>query len=133
MNSLIKISILFIYVFLTQIYSVVHWHAQEHHGDIELQVSVHPTEFSLDYFDHDNHHDYPDDHEHEDTHFEGDWDYTFQSKTIQSAIEIKSFKGIETLDIEPKVLSRIPRYIPLKIAHQYIPFVNPKRGPPLIS
>ena len=132
MNKIIKISSLFIYVLFTQVYPVVHWHAQEHHSDVELQISIHPSKIIVDNFDHDEHHDQNDEHEHEDTHFDGDTDYTLQAKTTNSIFIAKAIKSYVTSEIEPQVLSRIPRYIPLKIHSQYLHLSFPNRAPPFI-
>jgi hypothetical protein len=132
MNRIIKVSNLLIYILFTQVYPSVHWHAQEHHDDVELKLSVHPPEVIMDNFDHDNHHDQDDGHEHEDTHFDGDRDYIFQAKTISYTFAVKTFKDFVTLDSEPQVLSRIPKYIPLKIPSQHLPLTIPNRAPPFI-
>lgn len=132
MKRTIKISGLFLYILFTQVYPVVHWHAQEHQGDVELHLSVHPTELTLDTFDHDDHHDKSDEHEHEDIHFDADWEYILQTKTLHSPITVKAFQNFESLDIKPQVLSRIPKYIPLKVPSQYSPLSFPNRAPPFV-
>ncbi|KAA3616771.1 MAG: hypothetical protein D8M58_17340 [Calditrichaeota bacterium] len=131
MNHLIKISIILLYIVFAQIYPVVHWHAQEHHDDVAFRLSVHPPEVQLDSFDHDDHNDQADEHEHEDTHFDGDSDYTIHAKTTNSIITAKTLKSYVASEIEPQVLSRIPRYIPLKIPSQYLPLSFPNRAPPI--
>lgn len=134
MNRIIKISIFFIYALFTQVYPVVHWHAQEHHDDVEIQLSFHPPEMNMDNFDHDTHHDQTDkhEHEHENSHIDGDWEYTFQVKNTKSPITVMSFLNFELADIETQVLSKIPKHIPLKIPDQYIPLSFPSRAPPFI-
>jgi len=134
MNRILKISILFFYVFFTQVYPVVHWHAQEHDEDVELRLSVHPPEILLHDSIHDDHHDKADEHEHEDIHFEGDFDYTFQSKTIVSTTLFKSLNVSEVLYFKPsQPLSRAPIHTPLKIPSQYLSITIPNRAPPFIS
>jgi hypothetical protein len=130
MNRIIKITLLLIYVFFTQVYPVVHWHAQEHDNDVELCLSVHPPQVLFANFDHNNHHDQPDADEHEDNHFECDWEYTFQSKTIDSAISFKALYDSETQDFEPQPLNRVPRHFPLKFTSQYLSLTAPNRAPP---
>ncbi|KAA3614134.1 MAG: hypothetical protein D8M58_18235 [Calditrichaeota bacterium] len=131
MHIIIKIISLLIYVFFTQVYPVVHWHAQEHQNDVELQISIHPPDVIVDNHDHGEHHGHNDEHEHEDTHFDGDSDYTIHAKTTNSIITAKTFKSYVASEIEPQVLSRIPRYIPLKIPSQYLPLSFPNRAPPV--
>ena len=132
MNRIIRIRPLYIYILFTQVYPVVHWHAQEHHDEIEIRLSIHPPEVLLDHSDHDDHHNKNDKHENEDTHFDGDTDYTLQTKTTNSKITAKTIKSYLILEIEPQVLSRIPRFMPLKIPGQYLPLSFPNRAPPLI-
>ena len=97
MNRITKFSILLIYFFFAQVYPVVHWHAQEHHGDLELQLSIHPPEIDLENIDH---HEQTDEHEHQDSHYKGDLDYTLQIKTTLAKIISKPFAVFETRIID---------------------------------
>jgi hypothetical protein len=111
----------------------VHWHAQEHHDKIELHLSVHPPEFPIDNHDHDGQQDHKSEHEHEDTHFVGDWDYTFQTKTFSFKIAVQPLDNIDILNNEPKVLSRKPQDIPLKFTQHYLQVGIPNRAPPQVA
>jgi len=130
MKSIVKISILLSYIIFAQVYPIVHWHAQEHHDKVELQLSVHPPEVGEDDYDQHNH---TDEHEHEDVHFEGDWDYTLLAKTFSFIIFEQQLPIIEILIDEPQVLNRKPNDIPLKLPHHYLQTAIPDRAPPLVS
>ncbi len=132
MNSIIKISCIFFYLFFAQMYPIVHWHAQEHHDNIDLRLSVHPPEFPIDNHDHDDQEDHASEHEHEDTHFVGDWDYTFRAKTFSFKITVQPLDDIDILNNEPKVLSRKPQDIQLKFTQHYLQVGIPNRAPPQV-
>jgi len=133
MNRIIKISSLLIYVFFAQIYPIAHCHTQEDHGDGEHRLVVHPEEFHLDNFDHNDDHDPLDNHNHKNVHLNGDWNYTVQVKTFQSSNTIKTIKCIVISIVEPPVLCGIARDEILKTQDKYLPLSFPNRAPPDIS
>jgi hypothetical protein len=130
MDRIIKISCIIIYLLFTQVWSIVHWHADERHGKIEIRLSVHPPDLLIDDHDHEDHHDTPEEHEHDDTHFVGDWDYTYRVNTtiIESASPL--LICIYSLIPESQVLDRAPQDIPLKFTQHYLQVVIPNRAPP---
>ncbi len=130
MNSIIKISSIIIYLLFTQVWSIVHWHADEHHGEIEIRLSVHPPDLPIDNYDHEDHHDKPEEHEHNDTHFVGYWDYTFRVNTFSFESAPLLLIGIYNLIPKSQVLNRTPQEIPLKYLRQYLHVAIPNRAPP---
>ena len=130
MNNIIKISSIVIYLIFTQVWSVVHLHADERHGEIEIRLSVHPPELAIDDHDHEDHHDKPEEHEHDDTHFVGDWDYTYRVNTYSFESATPLLIGIYSLIPESQELDRSPQEIPLKFTRHYLQVGIPHRGPP---
>lgn len=127
---LLKIGYIFIYILFTQVYTSVHLHAYEHQDKIEIELSVHPPEFSKNHHGHDEHHDHATEHEHEDLHFVGDWEYNFQSRTFSPVLIVNSIIFHEIIDDEPPVLTRMPRDFPLKLPESFLPSILPERAPP---
>ena len=130
MKNLIRISTILVYILFTQVYSVVHWHAHEDHDQIELRLSVHPPEFPLDDHGHEDHQNDSSEHEPNDHHFVGDWDYTYSSNTISYKLAEKPFFICEFFDHESQVLKRKPQEFPLKLPRHYLPKILPNRAPP---
>ncbi len=133
MIRIIRISSIIIYLLFTQVWSIVHWHADEHHGEIEIRLSVHPPEFPIDDYDHEDHHDKPEEHEHDDTHFVGNWDYTFQAKTFSFKLAEPLLVSIKSLKYKSQVLNRTPQEIPQKYLRQYLHVAIPNRAPPPVA
>ncbi len=132
MQKIVKVSILVIYILFSKVYPSVHWHAQENHYDLELSLSVHSQEVLVNNLDHDDHQEQTDGHNHEDSHFVGDWAYTFQAKTITAKIAAKAIKGIKLSDPKLQVQDRIQKYVPLKISSHCLSSISPDRAPPFI-
>ena len=76
------INCLLFYLAYTQVYPVVHFHAHEHDGETEFQLSVHPPQILLDDHHHQQDHLKSDNHEHQETHVYDDWDYTVRINKI---------------------------------------------------
>ncbi len=133
MNRIIRISSIIIYLLFTQVWSIVHWHADEHHGEIEIRLSVHPPELPIDDHDHKDHHDRPEEHEHNHTHFVGDWDYTFRVNTFNFESAPPLLIGIYSLVPKSQVLDRTPQNIPPKFTQYYLQVSIPNRAPPPVA
>ena len=133
MNKISTISSLIFYLLFTQVWSIVHWHADEHHSEIEIRLSVHPPELPIDDHDHEDHHDKPEEHEHNDTHFVGEWDYTFLAKTFSFKLAKPLLVSINSLKYKSQVLNRTPQEIPLKFLRQYLHVAIPNRAPPQVA
>jgi hypothetical protein len=133
MNNIIKISSIIIYLIFTQVWSVVHLHADERHGEIEIRLSVHPPDLPIDDHDHEDHHDKSEEHEHTDTHFVGDCDYTFRINTFNFESAPPLLIGVSSLIPKSQVLDRTPQDIPLKITQHYLQIAIPNRAPPQIA
>jgi len=110
-------------------------HEQDHHGEAEFHLSVHPADIPQELFDYHQHQEDKDPHEHEhkNKHYDGDLDYLNQSK-IQSVViyEITAI-ATEINLLEPQVLERIPITIPLKIPNPFNSLIQANRAPPLLS
>ncbi len=78
MNKFTTITSLVIYLMFTQVYPVVHVHAHEHHGEVDIQFSVHPPQIVLEDHDHEKDHHRSDSHDHQETHVSSDWDFTIR-------------------------------------------------------
>ena len=133
MNRIIRISSIIIYLLFTQVLSIVHWHADEHHGEIEIRLSVHPPELPIDDHDHEDHHDRPEEHEHNHTHFVGDWDYTFRVNTFSFESAPPLLISIHSLNPKSQILDRTPQDIPLKFTQHYLQVAIPNRAPPQVA
>lgn len=131
MNKIIKISIILCYILFAQVYPVVHWHAHDHQGEIELHICTHPPDLLTDKSEND--HDHSCSHEHEDTHFNGDWDYTFKQKTPALKIDKQLVIKINILNDVSKVLKRNPQEIESQLAHYHLTILVPDRAPPQLS
>lgn len=135
MSTLLKTVIISIYFLFTQIYPIVHLHAQEHHDNIEIHLSIHPSDIRLNNTDHHSRDKANDAHEHEAQHYNGDLDYTFKPNIKVATYDVETIH-LEFTIIEPakaQVSSRIPKNIPLKIPDPYITCSISKRAPPLTS
>jgi hypothetical protein len=130
MNKLLRITTIFIYILFAQVYSVVHWHAQEDHDQIELRLSVHPPEVPLDEHDHEDHQNHSGEHEPNDHHFVGDWNYTIPSNTLSFKLAEQPFFISEFFNHKSQVLNRKPQEIPLKLPRHYLPIFLLNRAPP---
>ena len=130
MIRIIRISNIIFYLLFTQVGSIVHWHADEHHGEIEIRLSVHPPELPVDDHDHKDHHDKPEEHEHNDTHFVADLDYTFRVNTFSFESTPPSLIGIYSLIHLSQLLDSTPQDIPLKFTQHYLQIGIPLRAPP---
>jgi len=133
MKRIITISSIIIYLLFSQVWSIVHWHADEHHGELEIRLSVHPPDLPADDHDHEDHHDKSGEHDHNDTHFVGDWDFTFQAKTTSFKLAETLLVSINNLKSKSQVLNRTPKDIPLKCFRQYLHVAIPNRAPPQIA
>lgn len=129
MKNNLKISTFLLGVIITLVYPFVHWHAQEHHDGRELQVSIHPPEF-IEISNQHNHTESQKHHEHNDVHFDIDWDYTFQQNTVNTLIATHLQYIIYEIIIEPQVSIRKPLAIPLKFPSYFLRVVSPDRAPP---
>ena len=133
MKRIIRINSIIIYLLFTQVGSIVHWHADEHHDEIEIRLSVHPPELPIDDHYHEGHHDKPEEHEHNDTHFVGDLDYTFRVNTFNFESAPPLLISINSLIPKSQVLDRTPQDIPLKFTQHYLQVGNPRRAPPPVA
>jgi hypothetical protein len=130
MKILQRISIIILYILFSQVYPFAHLHIQEQQEEFKLRMSVHPPDFP---FNKNNHHHQSDEHGHEDTHFDGDWDHTFQLKTFNSEITKQLYVNFEILDVEQKIQIYQPLNLPQKIPRHYLPLTIPDRAPPDLS
>ena len=137
MNRIIKISCLITYLLFALVYPIIHFHAQEHHDEIEIRLSIHPPELISDKHSHDHEHSdehkHTDGHKHDDTHFAGDWDYTLQINSFSFKISEKQLFEVEILDEEHQVLSRKPQDIPLKLPPGFRLLNISERAPPILT
>ena len=131
MNNFIKISIIFCYILFAQVYPVVHWHAHEHQDEIELHICTHPPDLLTNENEAD--HDHLCTHEHEDTHFNGDWDYTIQKRTSSLKLAKQLLVSTNILSDPPKVYRQTTQEIEPKLPHDYLQVTFPDRAPPQLS
>lgn len=133
MNRIITINSIIFYLLFTQVWSIVHWHADEHHGEMEIRLSVHPPELPIDDHNNEDHHDKTEEHGHKNTHFIGDWDYTFQSKTLSFKLAEPLLVNINNFKSKSQVLNCAPQEIPLKCFRKYLHAAIPNRAPPQVA
>jgi hypothetical protein len=130
MNNLIKTITITVYILFTQVYSVVHWHSDDHRDGIQLEVSIHPPELPVDDFHNDPGHHTGEDN-HDDNHFVGTKDYTFTSTIFPVKIESLSYIIQKNTEQESQVLNRKPRDIPPKLPRENLQEILPNRAPPV--
>lgn len=129
MKKTVKLLAIISYILFTQVYPVVHLHAQEHTDQFELKISVHPPEFS----DQNNHHDdHEDSHNHEDTHFDTDCNYTYPVNTYNFISNVQILREVIDFDIEANVVVRKVYDIPIKIPQYYLSDTSLLRAPPCL-
>ena len=84
MTKFTTISCLIFYLIFNQVHSIMHMHVNDHEGQTEFQLSVHPPQI----IDEDHHHSHDnfnsDNHEHNEIHVNNDGDYTFRNNKVVS-------------------------------------------------
>ena len=131
MKNFIKISSVIFYILLTQVYPGLHWHAHEHHDEVELTLSIHPPELPVDEHDQSGQHDHRGDHDHEKTHFSGNWDYTFQSRTLRINSTVQQILAVVDADPGLQIYIPLQEEQPSNFHHDYISRALSQRAPPL--
>ena len=124
MNKIKFIFFLILYILSSQIYPFVHSHEHQHEDVTEICLSVHPPE---------HHHDKAnteDDHQEEDHHFVGDFQYIAATSSEPLAIRLTDFV-LDNISIKP-ITSEIIHSIdvPPKIPIFYIIHSIPSRASP---
>jgi len=104
MNKTINIISVIFYILFTQVYPVVHWHAHDDQNEIELHVVVHPPDFPTDGAGHKDHHEHSGAHDQHMSHFDGDWNYTDQSKPAKIQISKYFYSHSEHLNLEIQII-----------------------------
>jgi len=130
MNKITIIISLLFYILFTQVYPVVHWHAHEHQDGIELHLIAHPPEFSADGVNHDKNHEHSDANGHHESHFDGDWNYTLQSKPVRVQFRTQQFFFCEVLNIKSHTILVFTHEVPFLLPRYILPESLSNRAPP---
>jgi len=131
MNYTIKISTILFYLLFSQVYPILHWHAEKDHGQLELRLSAHSPEQPFECHNHNGHHDHFE--EHDNPHLKCNWENTFQLKTIKIKFADFPSAQINVIDDERQIQSYEPLDIAIKLPQHYLSLTISHRAPPLFS
>jgi len=136
MKFILRFTNILLYLFLIQVYPYVHWHGHEHGDKLDIHLSIHFPEISIEIHENEHQeessddHNHPPHHQHNVKHSNGDWDYTIPNVTYNFKITPYFLITRDITAYKPQFFKNNQQAFPLKLPLYFFSSSYSHRAPP---